>query len=211
MGGALPANFENRACLVGGEIARIEGSGSSRPSTSTRRRSRPRKNGLVHNEALCHFAPAARFYLARGFKTIADAYLKTHGPVTGSGARWARSPNWSPASRIWKVAPVASSPGTTIESPVSQMDAEIVIKAAQTLSSEINPIILIEKLIRLTVEYAGAQRGLLILLHGDVPYIEGEARFERGDVDITIRHALVEPDDLLQPALQYIRECASVR
>jgi len=47
------------------------------------------------------------------------------------------------------------------------LDIESVIKASQALSSEIDLPKLIEKLMRIAVEHAGAQRGLLVLLRGD--------------------------------------------
>ena len=84
------------------------------------------------------------------------------------------------------------------------MDADAVIKASQTLSSEMNLPILIEKLLRLAVEHAGAQRGLLILLHDDEPYVEAEAQSGDGSVEIVIRHERVKSTDLPQSVLQYV-------
>jgi PAS domain S-box-containing protein len=197
-----PANFENRAALVQAEIARIEERKIDAELLYEKAIQSAQENGFVHNEAVCHEV-AAQFYFERGLKTIADSCLRN---ARACYFRWgARGKVIQLESHFphLKAAPVASEASATINSPVSQMDAEIVIKAAQALSSEINLTILVEKLIRLTVEYAGAQRGLLILLHGDVPHIEGEATFEGGDVAISVRHALVEPNDLLQAALQY--------
>ena len=48
--------------------------------------------------------------------------------------------------------------------PVGQLGVETVVKASQALSSEIVLSKLIEKLVRIAVEHAGAERGLLILL-----------------------------------------------
>ncbi len=167
-----PANFENRASLARAEIARIEGRVLDAEHLYEKAIQSAQENGFIHNEALCHEL-AGQFYLARGLRTIADAYLKNAracyeqwGAVGKVAQLEARFPHL-------KVTSAASAAGSAIDAPVSQMDADIVIKASQTLSSEINLSVLVEKLMRLTVEYAGAQRGLLILLHGDVPYIEG--------------------------------------
>jgi PAS domain S-box-containing protein len=64
--------------------------------------------------------------------------------------------------------------------------------------------ILIEKLLRLAVEHAGAQRGLLILLHDSEPHVEAEAQSRDGNVGIVIRHERVKPTDLPQSTLQYV-------
>jgi GAF domain-containing protein len=81
---------------------------------------------------------------------------------------------------------------------------ETVVKASQALSSEIVLPKLIEKLMRIAVEHAGAERGLLILLRGPEPQIEAEAATGHGTVEVTVRQAPVTPDDLPQSALQYV-------
>src|SRR5262249_58089080 len=70
-----PENFENRAALVGAEIARLEGRELDAMRLYERAIHSARANGFVHHEALAHEL-AARFYAARGFETIAQAYLR---------------------------------------------------------------------------------------------------------------------------------------
>ena len=68
-----------------------------------------------------------------------------------------------------------SASSATIGPPVGQLDVETVVKASQALSREIVLPGLIEKLVRIAVENAGAERGLLILMRGGEPRIEAEA------------------------------------
>src|SRR4029077_11140088 len=70
-----PENFENRAALVGAEIARIEGRALDAMRLYERAIRSARANGFVHHEALANEL-AARFYVARGFEKIAHAYLR---------------------------------------------------------------------------------------------------------------------------------------
>ena len=169
-----------------------------------------RLNNFIHNEALSNEL-AAQFYRDRGFATIADAYLRSAracyeqwealGKVNQIDARF-------PHLQLPSTSPML---GVTIEAPVKQLDAETVLKASQTLSSEMNLPRLIEKLMRLAVEHAGAQRGLLILLHADGPYIEAEAKATSKSVEVEIRHEPVQSIDLPQTALQYVlRTCERV-
>ena len=65
-----PENFENRAALVGAEIARIEGRELDAERLYEQAIRSARANGFVHNEALA-YELAARFYAARGFEKIA--------------------------------------------------------------------------------------------------------------------------------------------
>src|SRR5262249_27190138 len=70
-----PENFENRAALVGAEIARIEGRELDAERLYEQAIRSARENGFVHNEALANEL-AGGFYAARGFETIAHAYLR---------------------------------------------------------------------------------------------------------------------------------------
>src|SRR6267142_3285589 len=84
------------------------------------------------------------------------------------------------------------------------MELETVVKASQALSSEIVLPRLIEKLMRLAVEQAGAERGLLILLRGDEPHVEAEATTGQGRPDVTVRRRAVTSSDLPQSALHHV-------
>jgi hypothetical protein len=70
-----PENFENRAVLVGAEIARIEDRELNAQRLYERAIRSAQTNGFVHNEALANEL-ATRFYAARDFEKIAHAYLR---------------------------------------------------------------------------------------------------------------------------------------
>ena len=69
-------------------------------------------------------------------------------------------------------------------------------KASQAISGEIVLDRLIETLMTIALEDAGAERGLLVLLRGDTPRIEAEARTDRKAVEVTLRQETVTPADL---------------
>ena len=82
-----PENFENRAALVGAEIARIEGRDQDAMHLYEHAIRSARANGFVHNEALANEL-AARFYAAHGFEKIAHAYLReARVPLSALGSR----------------------------------------------------------------------------------------------------------------------------
>ena len=70
-----PENFENRAALVGAEIARLEGREIDAERLYEQAIRSARANGFVHNEAIA-YELAARFYAARGFEDFAHVYLR---------------------------------------------------------------------------------------------------------------------------------------
>jgi predicted ATPase len=65
-----PDTFENRAALVGAEIARIEGQELDAERLYEQAIRSAHANGFIHNEALANEL-ASRFYAARGFEKIA--------------------------------------------------------------------------------------------------------------------------------------------
>ena len=98
----------------------------------------------------------------------------------------------------------ASASSATIDPPVGQLDVETVVKASQAISSEMVLPKLIEKLMRIAVENAGAERGLLILIRDGEPRIEAEATTGPGRIEVAVRQAAVTPSDLPQSALHYV-------
>ena len=79
-----PENFENRAALVGAEIARLEGREIDAERLYELAIRSARANGFIHHVALA-YELAARFYAARGFEEIARLYL---GNARDGYLRW---------------------------------------------------------------------------------------------------------------------------
>ena len=78
------------------------------------------------------------------------------------------------------------------------------MKVSQAVSGEIVLEKLIETLMRIAIEHAGAERGLLILPHGEKNRIAAEARTGRDGVEVQLQDALVTPSDLPDSLLRYV-------
>jgi PAS domain S-box-containing protein len=198
-----PENFETRAALVNAEIARIDGRDAEAMHLYEQAIRSARANGFIHNEALANEL-ASRFYAARGFDKIARVYLQDarYGYLRwGADGKVRQLEQHHPHLRD---APVPASPTTTIGAPVGQLDVGTVLKAAQAVSGEILLGKLIETLLRIAVEHAGAERGLLILFPGDEPRIAAEAMTGRGQVEVTLRQTPVSPAELPESVLHYL-------
>ncbi|HMJ43245.1 MAG TPA: ATP-binding protein, partial [Pseudolabrys sp.] len=101
-------------------------------------------------------------------------------------------------------AAVPASATTTIGAPVERLDVGTVLKAAQAVSGEILLGELIKTLLRIAIEHAGAERGLLILFPGDEPRIAADATTVRGQVEVTLRDAAPSPAELPESVLHYV-------
>jgi PAS domain S-box-containing protein len=198
-----PATFASRAALVGAELARLEQRELDAERLYEQAIRSAREHGFVQNEGLAHEL-AARFYLARGFDTFADAYLRK---ARHCYLCWGAAGKVRQLEQLYphlRDAPAAASPTATIDAPVEQLDVGTVLKAAQAVSGKIELGELIETLLRIAVEHAGAGRGLLILFPDDEPRIAAEATTGRGQVEVALRHTAVSPAELPESVLHYV-------
>jgi PAS domain S-box-containing protein len=197
-----PPTFADKLELVLAEIARLEKRDADAMRLYEQAIHLAREHGFVQNEGLAHEL-AAQHYLTRGLETAGYAYLRS---ARNCYDRWGalgkvkQLDECYPRLREGPTSPTAATIGT----PVGQLDVETVVKASQALSSEIVLNKLIEKLMRIAVEHAGAERGLLILLRGDGLKIEAEAASGDGRVEVTVRQRAVTPSDLPQSALHHV-------
>jgi GAF domain-containing protein len=222
-----PKNFENRTALVGAEIARLEGRELDAEHLYEKAIRSAHANGFVHNAALANEL-AARFYAARGFEKIANAYLQdarygylrwgANGkvkqldhlyPHLGEEAR-------APGPTSTTVAPVellvyphlkkepAPGPTSTIVTPVELLDLATVIKVSQAVSGEMVLEKLIDRLMRAAIEHAGAERGLLIVPRGDELQMEAEASIGGENVTVHLRDGTYTPAALPESLVRYV-------
>lgn len=197
-----PENFENRAALVGAEFARIEGREMDAERLYEKAIRSARANGFIQNQALAHEL-ASRFYAARGLETASDAYLRN---ARDCYDRWGAHGKVKQLDEQYPLLRAGRAPASaaTIGGQTGQLDLETVVKASQTISSEMLLPTLIEKLLRIAVENAGAERGLLILLRGGEPQIQAEANAGPTRIEVAVRETPVAPSDLPESALRYV-------
>jgi PAS domain S-box-containing protein len=166
--------FSDKHALVAAEIARLEGRLLDAEQLYEKAIYSAHTNGFVHNEAIaCEFA--ARFYAARGFEKIANAFLQD---ARYGYLRWGAEGKVRQLDQLYpQLRQDRSTVGSlgAITTPIDQLDLTTVIKVSQTVSAEMVFEKLIDKLLRTAIEHAGGQRGLLILPHGDELRIVAEA------------------------------------
>jgi PAS domain S-box-containing protein len=169
-----PENFENRAALVGAELSRLERRDSDAERLYEQAIRSARASGFVHNEALaCEMA--ARFYAARGLQVVAGLFLER---ARDGYLRWGADGKVRQLEARYPQLVTSDLRGAKSEatSPDQQLDVAAVVKASQALSSEMLLPRLIERLMTIALQNAGADRGLLILPHESDYRIEAEAR-----------------------------------
>jgi PAS domain S-box-containing protein len=197
-----PATFANRAALVGAEIARLEGRELDAMRLYEEAAHSAHEHGFVHNEALANEL-AGRFYLERGLEKNGFAHLHD---ARACYALWGADGKVRQLDRLYPrlAAPEGRHPTATIGSPVQQLDVASVVKASQAVSSEIVLPTLIERLMTMTVENAGADRGFLILPAEDDYLIQAETQATGDRVEVVLCQKPITGTACPETLLRYV-------
>jgi len=194
------ATFRDKFELVAAEIARIEGRHLDAERLYEQAIRSARENGFVQNEGIANEL-AGRFYLGHGLETNGLAHLRN---ARACFALWgadgkvrqldSRHPHLA--------APEGHPPTATMDSSVRQLDVTTVVKASQAVSGEIELPRLIERLMTIALQNAGADRGLLILPHGDDHRVEAEA-WSSGD-EVMVRQGSIAGPTAPEALIRYV-------
>ena len=196
-----PENFASPAALVAAEIARLEGRDLDAERLYEEAIRLAREHGFIQNEGIANEL-AARFHGARGFETIALAYLRN---ARYCYLRWGAEGKVRQLDRRYPhLRDEPTRPTTTIGASIEHLDLATVVRTSQAVSGEMVLERLIHTLMVIAVEHAGAERGLLILLRGDKLQIEAEATTDRDRVEVHLRQASATPAELPDSILQYV-------
>ncbi|MFB2972051.1 AAA family ATPase, partial [Aerosakkonema sp. BLCC-F183] len=166
-----PENFQHKYDLVEAEKARVLGQIYVAMEHYDRAICGAKDSGYIQEEALANEL-AAEFYFARGREKLAQSYLTEayYGYIRwGAKAKvkdlQERYPEFF--SRILAKETGTSEGSRTTDSTTTGnsalLDLTTVIKASQAISSELVLDRLLEKLMQISIENAGAQKGILIL------------------------------------------------
>jgi predicted ATPase/C4-dicarboxylate-specific signal transduction histidine kinase len=197
-----PENFGNRAALIAAEIARIEGRQQDAEILYEKAIESAREHGFIQNEAIAHEV-AAQFYSARGFETIANAYLRN---ARYCYLRWGAAGKVEQLDQRYQVIAQEASLRSAVQivEPVRQVDLETVTKASQAISSEIVLEKLIETLLIITLQHGAAERALLILRRGDNQQIAAEATSVRDKIAVYSRESTLTSSELPESLIRYV-------
>ncbi|EME68530.1 ATPase, partial [Paramagnetospirillum caucaseum] len=193
-----PETFLARSMLVEAEIAAIDGGGNGAMRLYEDAILAARDFGQLHCEAIAN-ERAGQFCIQQGLPSIAENYMRN--------ARYCYS-RWGAQAKVRQLDQLfprlADSAAASQAGKVGDLDLMTVIKAQQAVSGEIVLDKLVESLLRIVVEHAGADRGLLILRHGEMFRIAAEAMVEGDLIAVSTCAASPTSDDLPLTVFQYV-------
>ena len=182
-----PMNYLHKYHLVEAEIARVLGQLLEAEEFYEQAIQGARDNEYLQEEALA-YELAAKFYLSRGRKKIAQTYMKE---AHYCYARWGavakvkdletRYPQLFPQSSGMASTPIYTTAGTNSNTSHVAFDLATVMKASLAISSQIELDKLLSSLMQILIENAGAQSGCLLLENSGEWVIEAACELSDGE------------------------------
>lgn len=200
-----PENFGHKHALIAAELARVRG---DQPTAMRRYEQAIREahgEGFVQNEAIA-YELAARAYRARDFPAIADLYLQE--------ARL-RYMSWGAEAKVAQLErlhPPLAQPrlqvaSRTLAVPVAQLELIAVVKASQAISKEVTWDRLARRLLEVSLEQGGADRGCLIRVEDGQLVVAADARVDEQNVRTELLPSVPLVGSALAPTsvVQFVR------
>jgi PAS domain S-box-containing protein len=197
----FPPTFGDKHALVSAEIARLEGRDADAMRLYEEAIRLARDHGFVQNEGVAHEV-AARFYNARGVEAFANINLRE---ARACYLRWGAHGKVRQLDRLYPhlTDPEGERPAV-IDSPLQHLDVASVVKASQALSGEIVLPKLIEQLMKIAIENAGADRGFLVLPSEGEYLIQAEARATGDQIEVTMRQEPITGINCPESIVRYV-------
>jgi len=162
-----PENFHHMHCLMRAELARISKEWEKATELYHQALVSARESGFLQNEGLAAEL-AAGFHFSRGYDEFGKACVLE---AKKAYSRWGASAKVRQLehlySMVWSVEQVMVSPSETSSSiTTSLVDISALRKALKAIAEENVHTRMVERIIRSAVEFAGAQKGVLIFSKG---------------------------------------------
>lgn len=219
-GESSPVNYLSRSLLIDAEVERIRGDFEKAEKLYNQSIDVAIENGNLIEEALANLAVVRFRREVKSDDQPGDHLMKAYFVLSRWGAisvlnylevMYPEVPIYLKSRNVTSLV----QPGVKKISPASQdtgafstgksLDLTTVIRASQILSEEIFLDKLLEKVLNIMVENAGAERGCLVLEHDDELFIEAYGPLEDGNLDVMSSVPLQSSDMVPPSVIQYVK------
>ena len=197
-----PQNFAQQYALVHAEMSRIQGHYDDAISHYEDAIKASREQGFINIEALANEL-AGRFWLQREQSRVAGLYL---GEAINLYRKWGAHAKVRQLEEKY-----AELPGNAVQqaavaheqSPES-LDVAAILKVSQAISGEMVMDRLVERLMQIVLENAGAERGLLLCTDGHEWRVEAQGAVDGEAISVTISAGNVQTADWSDGIVNYV-------
>ncbi len=196
-----PTNFQHKALLIGAELARVGGDNRAAMELYARAIDAAAESGFAHCEALSNEL-YARFWQEQQQRQLANNFVREayfHYQRWGAVAKCRQIEAQWPQILFRAIELRRATSGSSgnfggVSSSVGMLDLHSLLKASRLLSQEVQLDALLQKLLGIVLENAGAEYGAIVLCDDDRMTIEAVGRFNEG--------AMVEYDHVSRPVAE---------
>lgn len=204
-----PMNFQHKFYLVEAERARVLGNSKEARESYDKAIALAQQHEYINEEALAHEL-AGKFYLEINLPKIAQVYVcEAYYAYQKWGAKAKLADLKKRFSQFFNFSRPDSSYSLMV-STLTQKNAEwlldlnSIIKASRTLSGEIVLSRLLEKMMQIVIENAGASSGFLLLPKQNNWFIEAEGHIYSSDTTILQSLPLEESEQVSANIIHYV-------
>jgi len=201
-------NFGQQYMLLRAEEAAIAGREGDAMRLYDEAVEAARANGFLNIQALANEL-AGLHHQGRGRRTVARAYL---GEAAALYRRWGAkakldqlallSPSEEPPEPLKRAEPA---PPPSLD----MMDMQAILRASEALMGEARLDRLLDKLLRITLEVAGAQRACVVLARDGELYVEAVGETEPEQMRVLLSTAVGSSGDLFAPVVYQVARTKS--
>jgi diguanylate cyclase (GGDEF)-like protein len=182
-----PINFQHKALLIAAEVARVRGDQRAAMELFARAIDAASEAGFAHCEALSNEL-YARFWLEQQQRQLASNFIREayfHYQHWGATAKCRQlEAQWPQimfrAIELRRASSSSSGNYGGVSSSVGMLDLQSLLKASRLLSQEVQLEALLQKLLGIVLENAGAEYGAIVLCEEDRLTVEAVGRFSEG-------------------------------
>ncbi|MCP4130530.1 MAG: SpoIIE family protein phosphatase [bacterium] len=190
LGESNPYNYLNKYYLIEAELHRVTGGDFEKIIQLYDEAITVAKEKEIYHEQAIANELAAKYCLSKEMKSIARGYMTEAFYYFN---RWGAKPKADSLQQLYpelisttggkqfKISESMSTADSTV-SDMNALDLTTIIKASNTISSEIKLRELLMKMMRIVIENAGAQKGFFLLPYKGQWFIEAEGEMNKTDI-----------------------------
>jgi PAS domain S-box-containing protein len=189
-----PVTFTDKLALAQGALHEFDGDDLGALDAYERAAEHARVHGFEHIAGIAHECAATLTARLR-YRTAAGAHASA---ACQAYRRWGALGKVAQLEQAFLQTAATdgqAASALTVETAAIR-DIDSVIRSARALSEEIHAVPLVQTLMRIALEYANAQRGLLIRREGDGITIQAGARLSADGIDVDMSRSVPTAQDL---------------
>lgn len=208
-----PANEEHRHALICAELARVSDHFEQAQGHYEKAITTARENGFPHHEALAHELYAKQL-LRRGDVKAAALHMTkacygyerwgATAKVAQLSAAYPRLLAPSEAPPALREGPSITDTTTTVWMSSQSLDSVSILRASQAISSEIVLDKVLDRVMRVVLASAGAQRGFLVLERDQTLFVTALLAVDPVRVEVGLHTPIDERTDLAASIIHYV-------